>query len=111
MRTGDTRHVNVGRNVRQETDMTKQDLLAELQETRTVMTKQDLLTELRETRTDLPRFVEAASHTDLRYLVVPCGAVKAWEDREPRAWVKVRDWLTAQGKTIVELEKRANGSP
>jgi hypothetical protein len=81
--------------VRQETDLTKQDLLAEL----------------RETRTDLPRFVEAASRTDLRYFVVPCGAVKAWEDREPRVWAKVRDWLEAQGKTIVELKKRTNGSP
>jgi hypothetical protein len=75
------------------------------------MTKQDLLAELRETRTDLPRFIEAASRTDLWYLVVPGGAVKAWEDREPRIWLKVLGWLAAQGKTIVELERRANGGP
>jgi hypothetical protein len=75
------------------------------------MTTQDLLAELRETRTDLPRFVEAASRTDLRYLVVPCGAVKAWEDRAPGIWIKVLDWLATQGKTIVELERRANGGP
>ena len=75
------------------------------------MTKQDLLAELRETRTDLRRFVEAASRTDLRYLVVPGGAVRAWENREPRIWAKVRDWIVSQGKTIVELERRANGGP
>ena len=74
------------------------------------MTKQDLLAELRETQTDLSKFVEAASRTDLRYLVVPGGAVRAWEDREPRIWVKVQDWLAAQGKTIVELDRRANGA-
>jgi hypothetical protein len=103
--------VDVGRNGRKETDMTKPDLLAELHETRTAMTTQDLLAELRETRTDLPRIVEAASRTDLRYLVVSGGAVKAWEDREPDIWGKVLDWLAVHGKTIVELEQRANGSP
>jgi hypothetical protein len=69
-----------------------------------VATMEDLLAQLRGSRTDLARIVEAAARTELPFIVVPAGAVRAWEEREPSAWGKVRDWLTGQGKAIVERE-------
>ena len=71
---------------------------------------EDLLAHLRGSRTDLARIVEAASRTELGYIVVPAGAVRAWEEREPSTWAKVRDWLTAKGKIVVEFEGQA-GTP
>ncbi len=65
---------------------------------------EDLLARLRESRTDLARIVEAASRSELEYIVVPAGAVRAWEEREPSTWAAVRDWLTARGKVVVEFE-------
>jgi len=69
-----------------------------------VATMEDLLAQLRGSRTDLARIVEAAARTELPFIVVPAGAVRAWEEREPSTWDKVRDWLTGQGKAIVERE-------
>lgn len=66
---------------------------------------EDLLVQLRVSRTDLARIVEAASRTELPFIVVPAGAIRAWEEREPSAWGKARDWLTEQGKAIVEREE------
>ena len=63
---------------------------------------EDLLAELRGSRSDLARIVETAARSDLAFIVVPAGAVRAWGEREPRAWSKVQDWLTGQGKVVVE---------
>jgi hypothetical protein len=72
---------------------------------------EDLLAQLQESRTDLPRIVAAATRTELAFIVVPAGAIRAWEEREPSAWGKVRDWLTAQGKTVVEHEAPRGHAP
>ena len=61
-----------------------------------------LLAQLRGSRSDLARIVESAARSDLAFIVVPAGAVRAWEEREPSAWGKVQDWLTGQGKAVVE---------
>ena len=69
---------------------------------------EDLLTELRGSRTDLARIVMAASRTELAFVVVPAGAIRAWEARAPHVWRRVRDWLTEHGKTVVERERRGH---
>ncbi len=67
------------------------------------MTLEELLAELRASRTDLARVVEAAARTRLPYIVVPARSVSAWQQREPQTWVKVSQWLTAQGIEVVRV--------
>ena len=67
------------------------------------MTTGDLLAELRETRADMARVVEAAARPERAYVVVPTQAVKAWMEREPDAWAKVKKWFDANGKALVEV--------
>lgn len=67
------------------------------------MTCQEMLTETRASRTDLARFVEAASHDERPYLIVPARAVEGWQEREPQIWAKVRGWLASQGKSLVVI--------
>jgi len=62
-----------------------------------------LYSDLRESKTDLARYVEATARDDRPYMVVPADAVKAWERRAPAAWAKVREWLAAEGKGLVEV--------
>jgi hypothetical protein len=67
------------------------------------MTTEELLAELRASPTDLPRFVEAAASSDLPYMLVPAGALRGWQERDPDAWGKVAAWLVARRKTIVRV--------
>lgn len=67
------------------------------------MDTEELTYDLMASRTDLRRFLEAARRTDLPYLVVAAEAVRAWERREPDLWARFSDWLSAQGKGIVEI--------
>lgn len=64
---------------------------------------EQLYSELRESQTDLARYVEATARGNRPYMVVPADAVKAWERRAPAAWAKVRQWLAAEGKGLVEV--------
>ncbi len=34
------------------------------------------------------------------HLVVPTNAGRAWQEREPRTWVMVCEWLAERGKHI-----------
>jgi hypothetical protein len=63
----------------------------------------ELVTELRSSRSDLARIVEAASRNNLPYLVVLAQSVRAWEQREPSLWARVREWLEAHGITVREV--------
>jgi len=63
------------------------------------MTADELLAQLRGSKTDLARFVEVMLRDQRADLVVPAGAVRAWQEREPQTWAMVRDWLAEQGKT------------
>lgn len=65
-----------------------------------------LLAQLRGSRTDLARIVESAARSERPFVVVPAGALRAWQEREPSAWSEVRDWLAARGQTIVESSGR-----
>jgi hypothetical protein len=67
------------------------------------MTTEELLAELRSSPTDLARFVEAVAGSELPYMVVPVAALKGWQERDPDAWRKVGEWLSACGKTVVEV--------
>jgi hypothetical protein len=67
------------------------------------MTDDELLAQLRESKTDLGRFVEAMLRAQLPQLVVPAKAVRAWQEREPQTWTMVCAWLTAQGKSVVQV--------
>lgn len=66
-------------------------------------TIEELYSELRASPTDLVRYVEATARGNRAYMVVPAEAVKAWEQRAPEAWARVREWLAAQGKSVVEV--------
>jgi hypothetical protein len=66
------------------------------------MTAEDLLSELQSSRTDLARLVEAARARHTR-LVVPQRSVEAWQQREPETWTKVSGWLAAHGVSIVRV--------
>jgi hypothetical protein len=59
--------------------------------------------ELRASRTDLARIVEAAHRNKFPLLVVPAQSVRAWEQREPRLWARVREWLEAHSITVREV--------
>lgn len=67
------------------------------------MTASTLLKELGTSRTDLARVVRSAVSREDPYVVVSARAVRAWEAREPDTWMRVSVWLTARGKTIVEV--------
>jgi hypothetical protein len=66
------------------------------------MTAEDLLSELQSSRTDLARLVAAARDRHTR-LVVPHRSVEAWQQREPETWMKVSGWLAAHGVSIVRV--------
>jgi hypothetical protein len=62
-----------------------------------------LVTELRSSRTDLARIVEAAHRNKLPLLVVPAQSVRAWEQREPDSWARVRDLLATHSIDLIEV--------
>ena len=67
------------------------------------MTTTELVGELRASRTDLARIVEAAQRNKFPRLVVPAQSVRAWEQRDPSSWARVREWLEAHGITVREV--------
>ena len=70
---------------------------------RLTITTTELVTELRSSRTDLARIVEAAHRNKLPRLVIPAQSVKAWEQREPCLWARVREWLEAHSIIVLEV--------
>jgi hypothetical protein len=66
-------------------------------------TTDELLVQLRESKTDLARFVEAIRRNQRPHLVVPTNAVRAWQEREPRTWAMVCDWLAEHGNSVVQV--------
>jgi len=54
-------------------------------------------------KTDLGRFVEAMRRDQRPHLVVPTNAGRAWQEREPRTWVMVCEWLAERSKHIVQV--------
>ncbi len=67
------------------------------------LTTDELLAELRLLPTDLARFVNAAGRSTLPYMLVTSAALKGWKQRHPEAWANMSEWLTAQGKAVVEV--------
>ena len=67
------------------------------------LTTAELVTELRSSRTDLARIVEAVDRSKRSMLVVPAQSVRAWEQREPRSWARVREWLETNSITLREV--------
>lgn len=67
------------------------------------MTTAELVTELRSSRTDLARIVQAVDRNKRPMLVVLARSVRAWEQREPSSWARVREWLEAHGITLREV--------
>jgi len=59
--------------------------------------------ELRSSRTDLARMVETVYRNRLPSLVVPARSVRAWEQRAPSVWARVREWLDAHSITVREV--------
>lgn len=66
------------------------------------MTTEELVTELQGSRTDLARFVRAAHRNKLPLIIVAAQTVKAWEQREPSSWARVRKWLEAHNIALLE---------
>jgi len=62
-----------------------------------------LIEELTATRTDLGRLIEQVVRQHRPVLLVSRQAVLAWETRAPEAWAKARQWLVAQGVSLVTL--------
>lgn len=63
-----------------------------------------LIKELEASPTDLARLItRAIVNKDRPVLLIPRQAITAWETRAPEAWAKAREWLVAQGVTIVTL--------
>lgn len=67
------------------------------------MTTEELVTELRASRTDLARFVQAAHRDHLPFMVVGAQSVRAWEQREPSSWARLRKWLEVHSITVLEV--------
>ena len=67
------------------------------------MTTAELVTELRSSRTDLARIVQAVDRDKRSMRVVPARSVRAWEQREPSSWARVREWLEAHSITVREV--------
>jgi hypothetical protein len=63
----------------------------------------ELVTELRSSRTDLARIVQAVDRNKRPALVVPAQSVRAWEQREPSSWARVREWLEAKSIAVREI--------
>jgi hypothetical protein len=63
-----------------------------------------LIKELEASPTDLARLItRAIVNKDRPVLLIPRQTITAWETRAPEAWAKAREWLVAQGVTIVTL--------
>jgi hypothetical protein len=67
------------------------------------LTTTELVTELRSSRTDLARIVQVVDRNKRAVLVVPAQSVRAWEEREPNSWARVREWLEAHTITVREV--------
>ena len=67
------------------------------------MTTEELLVELRTSPTDLARFVEAVARSERREVTILSRTLKAWRQRDPRAWAKVSAWLAARHKVVREV--------
>jgi hypothetical protein len=67
------------------------------------LTTTELVTELRSSRTDLARIVQAVDRNKQPVLVVPAQSVRAWEQREPSSWARVREWLEAHSISVREV--------
>lgn len=74
----------------------------ESEATRDRITTEELLTALRRSKTDLGRYIEAMIRDQLPHLVVPAKAVLAWQQRDPKTWAMVCDWIAAVGKSVVQ---------
>lgn len=70
---------------------------------RAAITTEELVTELRGSRTDLARFVQAAHRDKLPFMAVGAQSVRAWEEREPSSWARVRKWLETHRITLLEV--------
>jgi hypothetical protein len=66
------------------------------------MTTEELLMALRGSKTDIGRYIEVMIRDQLPNLVVPAKAVQAWQQREPKTWTMVCDWIAAEGKSVVQ---------
>ncbi|HKW92428.1 MAG TPA: hypothetical protein VJX92_11050 [Methylomirabilota bacterium] len=66
------------------------------------MTTEDLLAELTP-NTDMALLVRRVVDSRQPWVVVPGSAISAWERRDPHGWRKVRDWLDAEGVTLVRI--------
>lgn len=65
-----------------------------------------LLSELRASRTDLARLVERLVGDGRSLVYVAAEAVRAWDQRAPESWAKVKAWLAARGVTVVCFSDR-----
>ena len=75
------------------------------------MTADELLAQLRGSKTDLGRFVEAMRRAQRPHLVVPTTAGRAWQEREPRTWAMVCDWLAERGRSVVQVKASGRRGP
>jgi len=66
------------------------------------VTTEDLLAELTP-NTDMALLVRRVAESRLPWVVVPASVISAWERRDPHGWKKVRDWLDAEGVTLVRI--------
>jgi hypothetical protein len=66
------------------------------------MTTDELLMALDGSKTDMARYIEMMIRDQLPNLVVPAKAVDAWQQREPKTWAMVCDWIAAEGKGVVQ---------
>lgn len=67
------------------------------------MKTEELAAQLAASRTDLRRYLDAARQSNWPYVVVATDAVKAWERREPQSWAMFKQWLAANGKSLVQV--------
>jgi 2-keto-4-pentenoate hydratase/2-oxohepta-3-ene-1,7-dioic acid hydratase in catechol pathway len=79
-----------------------EDLMAERIESPPPSEALDLIAELG-SKTDLAALVKRVSQNDLPRVVVSSAAVAAWTQRDPAAWTRVSQWLTAKGIAIVRI--------
>jgi hypothetical protein len=68
-----------------------------------IIDTEKLLSDLRTSATDLWRLVAAVLRDRSPYVVVPRKAVTAWEQREPRHWARVSEWLAAHNVDLVTI--------
>jgi len=62
---------------------------------------EELLRDLRGSPTDLEKLVNRIDQRRPRVVAISANAIARWNKDDPRAWERVREWLTKQGVRVM----------